>query len=191
MAEDWYYLKGGEQIGPVSREAVHEAARRGEVNASTYVWHEELIQWVPAGSVTDLLPSPGMPPTIAPPGEGVRTDAPSGQVPPGQPIPRPFSPVPERPVPLPTTPVQYAPATLETAPAATAALIFGILGLFCLGPIFGVIAIVLGVIARNHIAREPGRYGGSGLATAGVVLGIVDIVLFGIWLIIWLTRWQR
>jgi hypothetical protein len=57
---------------------------------------------------------------------------------------------------------------------ATAAMICGLVGLALFGPILGVVAIVLGVKARNEIA-ETGQ-SGSVQAIAGIVLGVLDIV---------------
>jgi Domain of unknown function (DUF4190) len=65
---------------------------------------------------------------------------------------------------------------------AIVSLIAGILGLLLLcaflGPIsfvFGVVAAVLGFVARNQI-KQRGQ-GGSGLAMAGLVIGIAAAVL--------------
>jgi len=62
----------------------------------------------------------------------------------------------------------------ENAPGAVAALVYGILGFFCF--FLGIIAIVKANEAKRAIAGDP-RYGGGGMATAGLVLGIVTIVL--------------
>ncbi|MET7454682.1 DUF4190 domain-containing protein [Streptomyces sp. NPDC005574] len=59
---------------------------------------------------------------------------------------------------------------------AIASLICGIIGVFLLNVILGPIAIVLGVVGM----RQAPAKGGAGMAKAGVVLGIVDLVLFGI-----------
>lgn len=59
---------------------------------------------------------------------------------------------------------------------ATASLVVAILGLIVAGVVLGLVAIVLGVLARRDIAREPGL-GGGGRATAGIVLGAIGFVL--------------
>jgi len=59
---------------------------------------------------------------------------------------------------------------------ATASMICGIVGLVLFGIILGPIAIALGVQARNEI-RNTGQ-SGSGMATAGIVLGIIDVAFF-------------
>jgi hypothetical protein len=58
---------------------------------------------------------------------------------------------------------------------ANDALIYSIIGLFCFGVILGPIAISKGSKALNIIKNEPG-YSGKGKATAGVVIGIIDLV---------------
>ena len=57
---------------------------------------------------------------------------------------------------------------------AMAAMICGIVGLVVFGFILGIVAIVLGSMAKNEIRRT--GQGGSGMATAGIVLGVLDIV---------------
>ena len=63
------------------------------------------------------------------------------------------------------------------APGAVASLVLGIVGLFCFGIIMGPLAIVFGVKARREVAMNP-TYTGGGLATAGLVMGIIDTLLF-------------
>jgi hypothetical protein len=71
-----------------------------------------------------------------------------------------------------------------TAPGATQSLVYGIIGLFICGVIFGPLAISKSNQAKSSIAMDP-TLGGSGLATAGMVLGILDIAG---WAIILLMR---
>lgn len=66
---------------------------------------------------------------------------------------------------------------------AVVALVLGILGfvfaICCslLGLVIGIAALVLGRLARKEIALTGRAQGGDGLAKAGFVLGIVDIVV--------------
>jgi uncharacterized Tic20 family protein len=71
------------------------------------------------------------------------------------------------------------------APGATLALIFGILGLLVFAIIFGPLAIWQATKARKAIQEDP-ELGGGGRATAGLVLGIVAIVLWVIGLLVFL-----
>jgi hypothetical protein len=67
----------------------------------------------------------------------------------------------------------------ENAPGAVSSLVFGIVGLLVCGLIFGIVAISKSKTARQHIASDP-RYTGGGLATAGLVLGIIDLVAWAL-----------
>lgn len=60
-----------------------------------------------------------------------------------------------------------------TNPNAVASLVFGILWMFGLG---AVLALVFGSLAKAQIAEDPSQ-GGDGLATAGMVLGMVGLTL--------------
>ena len=71
----------------------------------------------------------------------------------------------------------------ENAPGAVAAMVFGIVGLVFCGIIFGIVAITKSRSAKNYIDSDP-RYVGGGMATAGLVLGIIDIV-FGVLIVMY------
>lgn len=44
----WYYLDAShKQQGPMSHNALTAAWRSGEIDSSTYVWHEEMPEWKP------------------------------------------------------------------------------------------------------------------------------------------------
>jgi hypothetical protein len=79
-------------------------------------------------------------------------------------------------------------ATTEqrTSGKAIAALVLGIVSLFIFGVIAGVIAVVLAVQARKEIDADP-SLGGRGMATAGLVLGIIGIVLWALVLLLWVS----
>ncbi|MFC6149765.1 MULTISPECIES: DUF4190 domain-containing protein [Mumia] len=68
----------------------------------------------------------------------------------------------------------YAPP--PTSALATWALVTGILGLACCG-VFGIVGILLGVLAKKEIAASQGGLGGEGLAMTGIILGIISAVL--------------
>ena len=48
-----------------------------------------------------------------------------------------------------------------------------LVGLLCFGPIFGLIALILGIVGLNA-AKTSGR--GKGLAIAAIIIGIFDII---------------
>ena len=53
---------------------------------------------------------------------------------------------------------------------AIASLVLGIVSFFCVGVIAGIVAIIFGAMAKNQGNK-------SGMATAGIVLGIIGFVL--------------
>jgi hypothetical protein len=80
---------------------------------------------------------------------------------------------------------------------AIASLIVGIasipLALCCigLGPVTGIVGVILGFVARNQINQSAGAQGGSGLALGGLICGgigifigaifiVLDIIFFGL-----------
>jgi hypothetical protein len=70
-----------------------------------------------------------------------------------------------------------APAALPTSTTAIVSLIFGILSYVMLPVLGPIVAIVAGHMAKNEIRRSNGQLGGSGMATAGLVLGYLQVVL--------------
>lgn len=67
----------------------------------------------------------------------------------------------------------------ENAPGAVSSMVFGIVGLLFCGLIFGIVAISKSRSAKQHIDSDP-RYTGGGMATAGLVLGIIDLVAWAL-----------
>jgi GYF domain 2 len=57
MARQWYYAKGGQQVGPVAFEEVRGLAAGGQLSRSDLVWTEGMAEWQPASKVPDLMPS--------------------------------------------------------------------------------------------------------------------------------------
>ena len=93
---------------------------------------------------------------------------------------------PEPPLSGPGYPPAYAgqfgpPGIARTSGKATAALITGVSSVvlsWCCGlGLAGLVAIVLGVKARREIRLSGGRLHGDGLALAGIVTGLVAVVL--------------
>jgi hypothetical protein len=69
----------------------------------------------------------------------------------------------------------------EKPPASTEAVVALVCGiLLCLGPFTGVPAIVAGFMARKAARHRPQAVGGIGMATAGIVLGMLNLVLSAI-----------
>ena len=74
---------------------------------------------------------------------------------------------------------QYAPQPQASNGLAIGALVCGILaflgGIFVLPAILGLVAIVLGFIARGKVKR--GEATGQGMALAGIILGALSIII--------------
>ncbi len=72
---------------------------------------------------------------------------------------------------------QHPPAPGRTDSRAVIALVAGILSLasgFCyVGFLFGIPAIILGILARQAASRSQGEVGGGGLAIAGAITGAI------------------
>jgi hypothetical protein len=67
------------------------------------------------------------------------------------------------------------PSTPKQEPLATASIILACLG-FMLGPFTAVPAIICGHMAKNKIQKNT-ELSGSGLATAGLIVGYVFLVI--------------
>ncbi|WP_375003178.1 DUF4190 domain-containing protein [Aeromicrobium sp. CTD01-1L150] len=74
-------------------------------------------------------------------------------------------------------------AAPQTNKKALWSMILGIVGLLCCGILLGIPAIILSVIGKREIAESGGRQTGGGMATAGLILGIIAVawsVIYGI-----------
>lgn len=71
------------------------------------------------------------------------------------------------------------------SPAAVLSLVCGIL--LCLTPLTGLTAIVAGLVARGQVQRRPAVVGGSGIATVGIALGFLNLLLWTAGIIYYLT----
>ena len=71
----------------------------------------------------------------------------------------------------------------STNPLAVASLLLGFLSLF---PLFGILAVVFGHVARAQIRKSAGRQKGAGMALAGLILGylFLGFILFVILVVI-------
>jgi hypothetical protein len=65
---------------------------------------------------------------------------------------------------------------------AIASLVLGLAGWIVCG-LGSVLAIVLGAISLSQIRASGGRESGEGMAKAGIILGIVFVVLTVLWII--------
>lgn len=77
-----------------------------------------------------------------------------------------------------------APVPQGTNKKAIWALVLGIIGVLCCGPL-GIVAIILGRSAQSEIAQT--GQGGQGMAKAGFILGIIALVFLVIGAILFAT----
>ena len=63
---------------------------------------------------------------------------------------------------------------------AITSLVLGILSLILFGPLAGIPAIILGIIALKRIRQRPAEVGGNGLAIAGIATGGVGTLVMGL-----------
>ena len=77
---------------------------------------------------------------------------------------------------------------------AVTSLIFGLIsitfGWICGGPIFGLVAVVLGAVALTQIKRNPQQYSGKPMALIGLITGgialLASLALMAMWFIMML-----
>lgn len=67
-------------------------------------------------------------------------------------------------------------------------MIVAIVGFFfggCFGPVPGIIALILGLVALSKIQNFPHEYGGKPFATAGVIIGGISAFV-GLLVLLWI-----
>ena len=77
----------------------------------------------------------------------------------------------------------------KTNGLAIAAMVCGIVGIFIANLWLGIIALSLGIAAKNKLKIFPEQKG-KGMATAGIVLGIIDLALAVLGFIITLVAYS-
>lgn len=96
----------------------------------------------------------------------------------------PIAPAPWQP---PPPPAVY-PRQQQNQSLAVASMIVGILGLFigqfCLGPIPGIVALVLGLVALSQIKKSPHLYSGKPFAIVGIITGSLSTLISGAFLLL-------
>jgi hypothetical protein len=159
----WHCSIKGQKYGPVEEDQIKRWITEGRLTVLDLVWTEGMAEWQAISSVSQLA--------------GICV----------QPIPAVASSAPPLPAGSAAGGVRRR-NIRGIAPGATGAMVWGIIGIFCFGVILGIIALVLGIGAKNKIKQFPDRYIGEGQATAGIVLGIIDIVLGVIGIFWWIAN---
>ncbi len=58
MATEWFYSRGGNQVGPVSSAELRACAERGTLLPDDWIWKQGMADWVPARRINGLFPAP-------------------------------------------------------------------------------------------------------------------------------------
>lgn len=69
------------------------------------------------------------------------------------------------------------PQTLPSSTTAIISLVSGILGLTLLPFVGSIVAVITGPMAKREIRESGGALGGEGIATAGIIIGWIGIIL--------------
>src|SRR5687768_14668949 len=169
MAEGfWYYAQGGEQRGPVSREALRGMLSSGQVAWGELVWTEGMESWKAAGEVDELKVSRA----VAPP------PVPQVAQPMGYPQPMGYA---RPPGVQPDMGQDAGMRMLLPVGRSGWAIAAGYLGLFSVLVIFAPVALVISIIAIMDIRKHPEKHG-MGRAIFGLVMGILGtgVLLFAV-----------
>ena len=63
----------------------------------------------------------------------------------------------------------------------------GILLSWCFGPVPGIIALVLGLVALSQIKKSPEKFTGKGMAITGIVVGSLTVAFYVLLVIFWIV----
>lgn len=57
MSQEWYYSAEGGQAGPYTTEQLLALIASAQIQQDTFVWHEGMTDWTPAGQIEQLFPA--------------------------------------------------------------------------------------------------------------------------------------
>jgi len=72
------------------------------------------------------------------------------------------------------------PAMPPTSGMAIGSLIASIAGFIIVPVLGGIVGLILGYVAKKQIRESEGTLAGAGLATAGIIMGGIQVVLLGL-----------
>jgi hypothetical protein len=64
VAQEWYYAKDGEKLGPITAAQLKALASSSELAPSDLIWREGMPEWTPASKAKGLFPQQGEPPPL-------------------------------------------------------------------------------------------------------------------------------
>ncbi len=147
-APSWYVVRGETHHGPVYLADVQRMIDSGELGPSSMVWKEGLAGWVAASQVPELRFLPH-----------------------GAAMPAAHSPYAGHAAGIGNP---YAYPQVRTSALAVASFVLGLVWLCGLGSL---LATIFGAVSLSQIARSNGTIAGRGLALAGLILGIIGLLV--------------
>jgi hypothetical protein len=160
----WYYARGGQQLGPVSTAALRDLLRGGQLTAGDLVWAEGMPAWQQVKNISALsapvVPDIASPPAVYPP----------------PPIPA-YAVRPD--------PLHYGGAPIPYYPTGQSYNGLAIAG-FVLALTMPLIGLIVSLIALNSM-KNSGNFEGHGLAKAGVIIPLVEIGVILLFACFWFT----
>ena len=127
------------------------------------------------GSVSEPPPTIVAPPPLVPRPEHANVDLPAAEY--GAPV-RQYAEPSIQPEWQPPPPPTYAQP--QSKGLATASMVVGIASVACLGPVPGIVAIILGLVALSQIKKNPDHMGGQSFAWTGIITGGVTVLVYGV-----------
>ena len=163
MSTPWFVAREGQQVGPMTDEALRALAAERSLLPSQLIWREGWASWLPASAVPGLF--------------DLTQNASDGSAPAMPPLAMP-------PLAMPAFVPQYAsPSSAFEAPGQSAgirmlipvgrsawAIAAGYLGLFSVLLLPAPLALIISIIAIRDIRRHTNRHG-MGRAIFGLVMG--------------------
>lgn len=156
----WHFARGdGVRGGPVSETEIRRMLQAGELRSTDLIWREGLPQWQPAGQITAFA-------NLAPPPLPVQGIGYAGRMPPP-----------------PANEIGQDAGMRMLLPVGRSgwAIASGYLGLLAVFPLVGVLfglgAVITGLLAIKEINRNPQRHG-MPRAIFGIVMGALFSVVY-------------
>lgn len=63
---EWYYLQGGERLGPVTAGEINELVQEGRLVGASLVWKEGFAEWTSLGTLPEFTSKPNSSPPVSP-----------------------------------------------------------------------------------------------------------------------------
>jgi hypothetical protein len=166
MADEWFYTQNGQQCGPVDFPQLQGLAASGSIHPSDLIWKQGMPNWAAASTIAGIFQAPPSPPPAPPPAQGYA------------PPPQGYA---QAPAPFPQQSYGQPSAQGHVGMAITS-FVLSLVGLIaCLGGILlGLLAIIFGGVAISASNRTGDRRG-RGLAVAGLIIGIFDVICWSMW----------